>query len=125
MGNQVSRWPHSKNTSNAGWLLQILLLGGSERPHGKNQVRTQTPISNGLSMYQGFKKKQLNAAVMSALDQQPAGVASAFYFDLEPMMPYYVVGNKKKVKVRFIDGRNSREVIDFNLFLSPQDVWIG
>jgi hypothetical protein len=27
------------------------------------------------------------------------------------------------VKVRFLEGHNSREVLDFNLFLSPYDVW--
>src|ERR1700676_5390316 len=31
----------------------------------------------------------------------------------------------KAVKVRFLEGKNSREVIDFNLFLSPFDVWTG
>jgi hypothetical protein len=31
----------------------------------------------------------------------------------------------KAVKVRFLEGKNSREVLDFNLFLSPQDVWTG
>ena len=29
----------------------------------------------------------------------------------------------KAVKVRFLEGKNSREVLDFNLFLSPKDVW--
>jgi hypothetical protein len=29
----------------------------------------------------------------------------------------------KAVKVRFLEGRNSREVLDFNLFLSKFDVW--
>jgi hypothetical protein len=29
----------------------------------------------------------------------------------------------KAVKVRFLEGKNSREVLDFNLFLSPYDVW--
>jgi hypothetical protein len=27
------------------------------------------------------------------------------------------------VKVRFLEGKNSQEVLDFNLFLSPYDVW--
>ena len=53
--------------------------------------------------------------------------------------PYYTVnkGNQtlvsvvnttsrvKAVKVRFLEGRNSREVLDFNLYLSPFDVWTG
>ncbi|MFO1316080.1 MAG: hypothetical protein U1F58_10780 [Burkholderiales bacterium] len=29
----------------------------------------------------------------------------------------------KAVKVRFLEGKNSREVLDFNLYLSPKDVW--
>jgi len=32
-------------------------------------------------------------------------------------------GSAKAVKVRFLEGKNSREVLDFNLFLSPFDVW--
>lgn len=31
----------------------------------------------------------------------------------------------KAVKVRFIEARNSAEVLDFNLYLSPQDEWAG
>src|ERR1700676_1793135 len=31
----------------------------------------------------------------------------------------------KVVKVRFLEGKNSKEVLDFNLWLSPKDVWTG
>src|SRR5947209_2227238 len=31
----------------------------------------------------------------------------------------------KAVRVRFLEGKNSRPVFDFNLFLSPFDVWTG
>lgn len=31
----------------------------------------------------------------------------------------------KAIKVRFIEGRNSKPVLDFNLYLSPFDVWTG
>ena len=31
----------------------------------------------------------------------------------------------KAVKVRFVEGMNSAEVLDFNLYLSPYDVWSG
>lgn len=31
----------------------------------------------------------------------------------------------KAVKVRFLEGRNSRPVLEFNLYLSPNDVWTG
>jgi hypothetical protein len=31
----------------------------------------------------------------------------------------------KAVKVRFLEGKNSAGVLDFNLYLSPNDVWVG
>lgn len=31
----------------------------------------------------------------------------------------------KAVKVRFVEGMNSQEVLDFNLYLSPKDMWTG
>ena len=31
----------------------------------------------------------------------------------------------KAVKVRFLEGQNSQEVLDFNLYLSPRDQWSG
>ena len=31
----------------------------------------------------------------------------------------------KAVKVRFLEGKRSQEVLDFNLYLSPFDVWTG
>jgi hypothetical protein len=31
----------------------------------------------------------------------------------------------KPVKVRFLEGYNSREVLDFDLYLTPHDVWTG
>lgn len=34
-------------------------------------------------------------------------------------------GDYKAVKVRFLEGMNSQEVLDFNLYLSPFDVWTG
>lgn len=34
-------------------------------------------------------------------------------------------GLTKAVKVRFIEALNSQEVFDFNLYLSPEDVWTG
>ena len=55
------------------------------------------------------------------------------------LYPYYTVQNNfvtaihvvnttdhaKAVKVRFLEGKNSQEVLDFNLYLSPYDVWTG
>ncbi|MDR0770314.1 MAG: hypothetical protein LBE75_03835 [Burkholderiales bacterium] len=31
----------------------------------------------------------------------------------------------KAVKVRFLEGKASQEVLDFNLYLSPEDVWVA
>lgn len=92
-----------------------------------------------------FKRKALAAAVFAGL-----GSGAAFAGHIDPagngqylIYPYYTVqqtgGNSyntivsvvntttagKAVKVRFREGKNSREVLDFNLFLSPNDVWVG
>ncbi len=92
-----------------------------------------------------FKKKSLHAAVLAGLAALgAAGTANAVHINPENLgqvviFPYYTVRNgnftaisivntnaeTKIVKVRFLEGKNSREVLDFNLFLSPQDVWTG
>jgi len=92
-----------------------------------------------------FKRKALAAAVFAGLGvgsaqavyQDPNGLGQGLYY------PYYTVqsvdGNAyntyvsvvnttatgKVVKVRFREGKQSREVLDFNLYLSPNDVWTG
>ena len=95
-----------------------------------------------------FKKKSLYLAVAGA-SALGAGTASAVTLNADGLgevllYPYYTVretsaGNAynsllsvvnstasaKAVKVRFLEGRASREVLDFNLFLSPSDVWTG
>ncbi len=92
-----------------------------------------------------FKKKSLHAAVLAGLGALgAAGTANAVHINPDGLgqvviYPYYTVRNNnvtamsivnttsltKAVKVRFLEGKNSREVLDFNLFLSPQDVWTG
>jgi hypothetical protein len=92
-----------------------------------------------------FKRKALFTAVVAVLGAA-AGTAEAVY--LSPnntgqvlVYPYYTVqstnGNSwntyisvvnttsraKAVKVRVLEGKASAEVLDFNLFLSPNDVW--
>jgi hypothetical protein len=76
------------------------------------------------------------AATANAVTVNPNGLGQVLIY------PYYTVnadgaGNAynsllsvvnttssaKAVKVRFLEGRNSREVLDFNLFLSKFDVW--
>ena len=92
-----------------------------------------------------FKRKALSCAVLGGLGAA-AGSAHAVYQDPNGLgqaliYPYYTVqqqgGNAfntyisvvntttrgKALKVRFREGKNSREVLDFNLFLSPNDVW--
>ena len=92
-----------------------------------------------------MKRKNLTAAVLAGLAGAAGivGTASAALF-INPdglgevlIYPYYTVnaGNAtlmsvvnttdsaKAVKVRFKEGENSREVLDFNLYLSAQDVW--
>ena len=94
-----------------------------------------------------FKKKSLCAALAGIGALGAAGAAQAVNLNPDGLgqvliYPYYTVradaaGNVynsllsvvnstasvKAVKVRFLEGKNSREVLDFNLFLSPKDVW--
>jgi len=94
-----------------------------------------------------MNRKNLTAAVLAGL-AGAAGIASTasagYPVFLNPdglgevlLYPYYTVndGNStvmsvvnttsdgKAVKVRFKEGENSREVLDFNLYLSEYDVW--
>ncbi|MEM7706981.1 MAG: hypothetical protein AAF358_15605 [Pseudomonadota bacterium] len=73
------------------------------------------------------------AGIANAVNLNPDGLGEVLIY------PYYTVngGNDtllsvvnttdtvKAVKVRFVDSKNSREVLDFNLYLSPFDVWTG
>lgn len=94
-----------------------------------------------------FNKKSLCVALAATGLVGAAGVAQAV--NLSPdgtgnvlIYPYYTVrangsGNTfntylsvvnttsstKAIKVRFREGKNSNEVLDFNVFLSPVDVW--
>jgi hypothetical protein len=88
-----------------------------------------------------IKKKILSAAVLSAVG---IGSAQAVYISTEGtgqamLIPYYTVqgGNEtlisivntvdetKIVKIRFREAMNSKEVLDFNIYMSPHDVWTG
>ena len=91
-----------------------------------------------------FKQKALISALAGAGALAMAGAANAVYVNQDGLgqalvYPYYTVrgGNvtlvsvvntttqAKAVKVRFLEGKNSQEVLDFNLFLSAKDVWTG
>lgn len=90
-----------------------------------------------------FKQHKLAAAVAvsvaaissgaGAVALNPDGLGEALVY------PYYTVrggqtslitvvnttNQGKAVKVRFREARNSNDVLDFNLYLSPYDVWTG
>ncbi len=87
-----------------------------------------------------MNKKLISAAVLAGL----ASTASAVNVNSDGvgqllLYPYYSTSNgnatniaivnttaqTKAVKVRFNEGGNSWEVMDFNLYLSPYDVWTG
>src|ERR1043165_910957 len=94
-----------------------------------------------------FKKKSLCAALAGIGALGATGAAQAVNLNPDGLgqvliYPYYTTradgaGNAfnsylsvvnstssaKAVKVRFLEGKNSREVLDFNLFLSAKDVW--
>ncbi len=91
-----------------------------------------------------MNRKNLTAAVLAGLAGVAGIVGSAQAVNINPdglgqvlIYPYYTVnaGNTtllsvvntsedaKAVKVRFLEGKNSREVLDFNLYMSPYDVW--
>jgi len=94
-----------------------------------------------------FKRKALTCAVLAGLGGI-ATTAEAVYRNPDGtgmvlIYPYYTVNSSngnafntyisvtnttsvaKVTKVRFREGRTSAEVLDFNLYLSPNDVWVG
>jgi len=91
-----------------------------------------------------MNRKNLTAAVLAGLAGAAGIVGSAQAVNVNPdglgqvlLYPYYTTngGNQtlltvvnttsdaKAVKVRFSEGENSREVLDFNLYMSAWDVW--
>lgn len=92
-----------------------------------------------------FKRKSIYLAVAAGLGAVGmAGTASAVNVNSNGtgevlIYPYYSVrggtdtylsvvnttNSAKAVKVRFTEGKNSREVLDFNLYLSARDMWTG
>lgn len=75
----------------------------------------------------------LASGTAQAVNLNPDGLGQVLFY------PYYTVngGNvtllslvnttddAKAVKVRFMESKNSREVLDFNLYLSAKDVWVA
>src|SRR5438045_800518 len=94
-----------------------------------------------------FTRKALYAAIAGVAAVGVASTAEAVNISADGLgqvliYPYYTVRNNaagqpyntlmsvvnttsstKAVRVRFREGRNSVEVLDFNVFLSPFDVW--
>lgn len=91
-----------------------------------------------------MKRNNLTTALLAGLAGAAGMATTAHALNINPdglgqvlIYPYYTVnkGNQtlisvvnttadvKAVKVRILEGRNSREVLDFNLYLSPFDVW--
>lgn len=92
-----------------------------------------------------FKRKSIYLAVAASLGAVGmAGTANAVNVNTNGtgqvlIYPYYTVrggtdtyisvvnttNSAKAVKVRFTEGKNSREVLDFNLYMSANDMWTG
>jgi hypothetical protein len=93
-----------------------------------------------------MNRKNVTAAVLAGLAGIAGIAGTAQAVNLNPdgvgqvlIYPYYTsnAGNQtllsvvnttnqaKAVKVRFLEGHNSREVLDFNLYLSKFDVWVA
>ena len=94
-----------------------------------------------------FKRKALTCAVLAGLGavatSAEAVVRNPDNTGMVLIYPYYTVqsagGNlyntyisitnttsrAKVVKVRFREGKTSAEVLDFNVYLSPNDMWVG
>ncbi|MEX0914677.1 MAG: hypothetical protein WDZ60_02185, partial [Wenzhouxiangellaceae bacterium] len=91
-----------------------------------------------------MKRKTLTTAVMAGLTGMAGMISVANAVNVNPdglgqvlLYPYYTArgGNDtfisivntttagKAVKIRFIEALNSREVLDFNIYMSPFDVW--
>jgi len=93
-----------------------------------------------------MNRKNLTAAVLAGLAGAAGIAGTAQAVNINPdgtgqvlVYPYYTAndGNQtllsvvnttesaKALKVRFLEGFNSREVLDFNLYMSHHDVWVA
>ena len=93
-----------------------------------------------------MNRKNLTCAVLAGLAGVAGLAGTAQAVNLNPdglgqvlLYPYYTANagnqtilsvvnttdNAKAVKVRFLEGFNSREVLDFNLYMSRHDVWVA
>jgi hypothetical protein len=93
-----------------------------------------------------MKRKTLTTAVLAGLTGMAGMVSVSNAVNLNPdglgqvlLYPYYsarggndtyisvvnTTDNAKAVKIRFIEALNSREVLDFNIYMSEFDVWVA
>lgn len=91
-----------------------------------------------------MKRNILSLAVAASVAGGVVSTANAMYVNEKGLgealvYPFYSAANgndtyisvvnttnrTKAVKVRFIEALDSQEVLDFNLYLSPEDVWAG
>ena len=93
-----------------------------------------------------MNRKNLTAAVLAGLAGVAGIAGTAQAVNMNPdglgqvlVYPYYTANdgnstilsvvnttdNAKAIKVRFLEGFNSREVLDFNLYMSMHDVWVA
>jgi len=133
----------------AGWTtvaFENLLFDGTNSVRGipligfSVQRYTNANLSGGvLANYAGlFNHKSTTEVTTSSSQETQSGMAiSKDNTGQVLIFPYYSVRNGlntlisvvnttdevKAVKVRFLEGKNSRECLDFNLYLSPYDVW--
>jgi len=93
-----------------------------------------------------MKRNTLTTAVLAGLTGMAGMVSVSNAVNVNPdglgqvlLYPYYTARGEndtlvsivnttdrgKAVKIRFIEALNSREVLDFNIYMSPFDVWVG
>lgn len=93
-----------------------------------------------------MKRKTLTTAVLAGLTGMAGMVSVSNAVNLNPdglgqvlLYPYYsarggndtlisivnTTDNAKSVKIRFLESLNSAEVLDFNIYMSPFDVWVA
>lgn len=85
-----------------------------------------------------FVKSLVTAAasfgfLSNAIEINPDGSGQVLlypYYTVKNSIDTYIsvtnsTGKTKAVKIRFSEGKNTWEVLDFNLYLSPYDVWTG
>ncbi|MBL4661673.1 MAG: hypothetical protein JKY19_15040, partial [Alcanivoracaceae bacterium] len=142
---------HIVTPFNNGWVTvgfshSAVALDGNSKVYGLPaigfavQKYTNAHAGPGLlAQYAGIFKHKSKTIVTGSINQgQLSGMNIAKDNTGQVLLyPYYTVRNglntlisvvnttdqTKALKVRFLEGRNGRPVLDFNLYLSPFDVW--